>query len=111
MNLIFFYRNKIPIVLTDKKKELFQILYENITFMKMLIVTLIYSLLLIGLNSYQIHAKLDPMEVHFWLYTNDNLELDQYENMIFDGEKVTLDPNTKFDPSRATKLVGKAKNS
>ena len=79
--------------------------------MKMLIVTLIYSLLLIGLNSYQIHAKLDPMEVHFWLYTNDNLELDQYENMIFDGEKVTLDPNTKFDPSRPTKLVGKAKNS
>ena len=77
--------------------------------MKMLLPAAIYFLLLIGMNFYQIDAKLDPMDVHFWLYTKDNLDLDQYEDMVFDGENVTLDPDTKFDPSRPTKLVGKPK--
>ena len=44
------------------------------------------------------------MEVHFWLYTNENLE--NYEDMVFDGEKATIDSNTtKFDPTRPTKVV------
>jgi len=58
--------------------------------------------LLIGLNFYQVHS-LEPMEVHFWLYTNENL--DNYEDMVFDGEKATIDSNTKFDPTRPTKVV------
>jgi len=58
--------------------------------------------LLIGLDFYQVHS-LEPMEVHFWLYTNENLE--NYEDMVFDGEKATVDSNTKFDPTRPTKVV------
>jgi len=58
--------------------------------------------LLIGLNFYQVHS-LEPMEVHFWLYTNENL--DNYEDMVFDGENATIDSNTKFDPARPTKVV------
>ena len=58
--------------------------------------------LLIGLNFYQAHS-LEPMEVHFWLYTNENL--DNYEDMVFDGEKATIDSDTKFDPTRPTKVI------
>ena len=59
--------------------------------------------LLIGLDFYQVHS-LEPMEVHFWLYTNENLE--NYEDMVFDGEKATIDSNTtKFDPTRPTKVI------
>ena len=43
------------------------------------------------------------MEVSFQLYTNENI--DKYEDMAFDGEKATIDSNTKFDPNRPTKVV------
>ena len=58
--------------------------------------------ILIGLNFYLVHS-LESMEVSFWLYTNENI--DKYEDMAFDGEKATIDSNTKFDPNRPTKVV------
>merc|ERR1719350_2426679 len=59
-------------------------------------------LLLIGLNFYQVHS-LEPMDVNFWLYTNENLK--KHEDMVFDGEKATIDSDTKFDPTRPTKVI------
>ena len=41
--------------------------------------------------------------VHFWLYTVDNLE--EFEDMEFDGAKVHLNSDTMFDPRKPTKLV------
>ena len=59
--------------------------------------------LLIGLNFYQVNS-LEPMDVHFWLYTWENLY--DYEDMIFDGEKAIIDSNsTNFDPTRPTKVI------
>ena len=43
--------------------------------------------------------------VHFWLYTKESILQNDYEVMNFDGENVILDENTKFDPSKPTKLV------
>lgn len=58
--------------------------------------------LLIGLNFYQVHS-LEKMDVDFWLYTNENIN--KYEDMVFNGEKATLKSNTKFDPTRPTKVI------
>ena len=41
--------------------------------------------------------------VHFWLFTINNLE--EYEDMVFDGSSVTLAPDTLFDVTKPTKLV------
>ena len=41
--------------------------------------------------------------VHFWLFTIDNLE--EYEDMVFDGSNVTLAPDTLFDVTKPTKVV------
>ena len=41
--------------------------------------------------------------VHFWLFTINNLE--EYENMVFDGSSITLAPDTLFDVMKPTKVV------
>ena len=56
------------------------------------------------LISIQLHyATSEAIDTHFWLYTKDNLE--EYEDMVFDGSQVILTPDTRFDPAKPTKLV------
>ena len=49
------------------------------------------------------HTTSEAIDTHFWLYTKDNLE--EYEDMVFDGLQVILTPDTRFDPTKPTKLV------
>ena len=49
------------------------------------------------------HATSEAIDTHFWLYTKDNLE--EYEDMVFDGSQVILTTETRFDPTKPTKLV------
>ena len=60
-----------------------------------LLLTLSFSTVVISSNN--------SIPVHFWLFTINNLE--EYEDMVFDGSSVTLSPDTLYDVTKPTKVV------
>ena len=55
-----------------------------------LLLTLSFSTVVISSNN--------SIPVHFWLFTMNNLE--EYEDMVFDGSSVTLSPDTLYDVTK-----------